>query len=917
MTLSIHSTNRLLVCLFLLGITSLSQLFSQGFSPDIVVDINGSGDFTKIQDAIDAVPDNSSIPTTIFIKRGLYDSEKLMVPGNKTNVILIGESRGQTIISYHIYDCASGGFNGRCPAADAMLWPSLSMQTSATLTILGDGFQAENLTIQNTAGPVGQAQAITVRADKVVFRNVDLKGYQDTIYFWSVGNRSYFENCLVVGRTDYIYGGGIAYFEKCEIRSWGGGWITAPSTAQNQAYGFVFDSCDVTYALNSPRAGDDGTSVALGRPWQNYPKVAWLYCDMTEKINPLGWPDKWNMAYSDTSADLHLYEYKNTGLGADMSGRANWVGIRALADSEAVYYSVDSVLGGSDGWNPAAQTALIPTYTWTGGGLTPDWLDPNNWNPVAIPDTNEAAYVNSLDTIQANGGHFVADLTLSDSAILLVTAPSQVTYLSVDRAFISSTGGNTSLDGIMRTKDSLGISTVDTFDLNTQIIGVHRIEKSGTGVIRLNSDNTDFSGFWVVSEGNMMATTTNSLGRAREVQVAGMATLTIHTSDAMNTNTALRLDSMGHLSLNANINLLEFYLGGPLQGVGVYSATTHPGLISGSGTLTVGRPTSFIFIGGGNGNWDVPAHFQPGLLPQAGDTVYNGIEMETTGFSFPADVHVQAGGRIRLRGTHSATGTFYMETGSSFSYFTSGSGFTLNAPTVIEGDVLCQMNSRNMPSHAMRLGGDFKGNGKVIVSNARAGTENTGSVILSGDNHAFTGTWDLTMPSAEVNSVATIEGNSENAFGHGRIEVAINNRVSLGHEKCAGDTLRVTLSDDGLIELKTEVYVLMATINGTSLLAGDYDATTHPEYFTGNGTLIVGRNVAIDGDMDSKQVFAFQNTLYVSGIATTIRIFDLKGRLILPENTSKSISLESLTPGVYVVKFEVDGFSGVKKILVQ
>ncbi|MCB0663563.1 MAG: hypothetical protein KDC24_12535, partial [Saprospiraceae bacterium] len=344
--------NFLSLCFLIILSAFLQKAFAQTTNPDITVALDGSGDFQKIQDAIDAVPDNHPLPTVIFIKRGLYNTEKLLVPSNKKNVVLVGESRTETIISYHIYDCGSGGFNNKCPAADAQLWQGEVIQTSATLTISGDGFIAENLTIENTAGPVGQALAITVKSDKVIFRNCIFSSYQDTIYLWGNAKRVYFESCLVIGRTDYIYGSGTAWFENSEIRSWGGGWITAPSTGLNQAHGFVFNNCQITYALNSPRAGDDGATVALGRPWHNYPKVTWMNCFMTEKINPLGWPTKWNMDYADTSSELKLYEYNNYGPGADMSGRANWVGIRALTPQELPQYTLTAVLGGIDNWDP-------------------------------------------------------------------------------------------------------------------------------------------------------------------------------------------------------------------------------------------------------------------------------------------------------------------------------------------------------------------------------------------------------------------------------------------------------------------------------------------------------------------------------------------------------------------------------------
>ena len=321
----------------------------------IIVALDGSGDFVKIQDAIDAVPSNSTIRTVIFIKNGLYNTEKLIIPADKKNISFLGEDRDKTIISYHIYDCKEGGLNNKCPAEDVAKWSGDVIKTSATLTVYGDGFHAENLTLQNTAGAVGQALAITVCSDKNTFVNCIFFGYQDTMYFMKAGKRSYFNNCLVRGRTDYIYGAGIAFFDTCEIRSFGGGWITAPSTPLDQSYGFVFSNCKITFMKGSPRPKDDTTAIALGRPWHLYPKVAWLHCNMCKEINPTGWPTLWHMDYAPTSSDLHLYEYKNTGEGAAMNNRAKWTGLRVLTDSEAKDYSVNKVMAGTDKWNPLKE----------------------------------------------------------------------------------------------------------------------------------------------------------------------------------------------------------------------------------------------------------------------------------------------------------------------------------------------------------------------------------------------------------------------------------------------------------------------------------------------------------------------------------------------------------------------------------
>ncbi|SHG53046.1 pectinesterase [Flavobacterium fluvii] len=320
-------------------------------SKNIVVALDGSGDYMKIQDAVDTVLPGQKHRTVIYIKNGLYNTEKILIPSDKKNITFKGESRDKTIISYHIYDC-KGGLNNKCPAEDVAKWTGQAIRTSATVSIQGDGFRAENITFQNTAGPVGQALAIYVTSDKNVFVNCNFLGYQDTVFLATDNTRSYFKNCLVLGRTDYIYGGGIGYFDACEIRSFGGGWITAPSTPKGQDYGFVFFKCKLTFSEKSPKENDNKQLVSLGRPWHNFPKVAWIQCEMGKEINPAGWPTIWNMQYASTSEDLHLYEYKNTGAGANMSQRANWTGIRELGSEEIHLYSLKSVLKGQDNWQP-------------------------------------------------------------------------------------------------------------------------------------------------------------------------------------------------------------------------------------------------------------------------------------------------------------------------------------------------------------------------------------------------------------------------------------------------------------------------------------------------------------------------------------------------------------------------------------
>src|SRR5690606_33269737 len=65
---------------------------------DVTVAPDGGGDFLKIQQAIDAVPDFRRNRPYIYIKDGVY-KEKLVLHSSKTNVSLIGQDVEKTIIT--------------------------------------------------------------------------------------------------------------------------------------------------------------------------------------------------------------------------------------------------------------------------------------------------------------------------------------------------------------------------------------------------------------------------------------------------------------------------------------------------------------------------------------------------------------------------------------------------------------------------------------------------------------------------------------------------------------------------------------------------------------------------------------------------------------------------------------------------
>src|SRR3954447_12833141 len=137
---------------------------------DFVVAKDGSGNFKTIQEAINAVPDIRKLETRILIKKGNY-KEKLVLAESKSFITLIGESLDSTIISYDDYHQKKNRFG-----------EEKGTSGSSGFYIYAPDFSAENITFQNTAGPVGQAVAVFVAGDRAKFMNCRFLGFQDTLY---------------------------------------------------------------------------------------------------------------------------------------------------------------------------------------------------------------------------------------------------------------------------------------------------------------------------------------------------------------------------------------------------------------------------------------------------------------------------------------------------------------------------------------------------------------------------------------------------------------------------------------------------------------------------------------------------------------------------------------------------------------
>ena len=313
----------------------------------MIVAQDGSGDFRTIQEAIDQVPQDNRERVVIHVKPGAY-YEKLHI--DKKMVTLIGEP-GQTVVTYD--DCA------------VKRWPNgqkYGTFHSYSVLVSGDDFTAEGITFENSAGPgavAGQALAVYIDADRVVFRCCRFLGPQDTIFtaplppapgsggrfnspredFERRMGRHYFENCFIAGDVDFIFGSSTAVFRECEI------FLPQPPRwiyhRRLDSSGREIRLC--VHQLPAYRRGA-AESVYLGRPW----RVRQRRCLSTPTWVNIS---KQRAGGQHREGKTVFYaEFNSFGPGAKLDQRVKWAKI--LTSEEAEEYTVENVLKGSDGWNP-------------------------------------------------------------------------------------------------------------------------------------------------------------------------------------------------------------------------------------------------------------------------------------------------------------------------------------------------------------------------------------------------------------------------------------------------------------------------------------------------------------------------------------------------------------------------------------
>lgn len=309
--------------LSLLIIFSFAQLNAQ---QKIIVAQDGTGTYTSVQQAIDAIPSGNSKPVTIFIKKGIY-KEKIIVDARKNFIHLVGENKENTILTFNNH-AGTKLENG----------DTVNTWTSASFFVYADDFRAENITFENNAGfTAGQAVALRVEGNRASFFNCRMIGFQDVLFLSGSGVKQFFKDCYIEGTTDFIFGAATAVFVNCHIHSKKNSHVTAASTNSIIPFGFVFFNCKLT-------ADSTINKVSLGRPWSPTASVTYINCWLGDHIVSEGW-NNWKNPANEATA--RFSEYHSFGPGANISARFKWS--KQLSDEEIKQYTIENILGK---WKP-------------------------------------------------------------------------------------------------------------------------------------------------------------------------------------------------------------------------------------------------------------------------------------------------------------------------------------------------------------------------------------------------------------------------------------------------------------------------------------------------------------------------------------------------------------------------------------
>ncbi len=299
----------------------------------LVVSADGTGDFNTVQGAIDWIPDNNTIPRTIFVKNGFY--EEIVYFRNKENITVLGEDREAVVIRY----ANNGVFN---PSNGHNKRAVFALEKATDINLI-------NFSIISLGEPPAQAEGLYIKGERLQVHHVTIVGSGDAL---QAAGTIYLSDTSILGFGDNVLSTGALFFNNCELGSTYGPHVWPRNTEQN--HGQVF--------LNSRfyTVGDVLTDIArspvnhgLTYP---YAEVVLLGCTL-EGIRPGGWGD----VCPDTR-NIHFWEYNSVdanGQPVNVSQRVAWSRQLTMANDAGIIANYSDPAYVLAGWTPELPATVL------------------------------------------------------------------------------------------------------------------------------------------------------------------------------------------------------------------------------------------------------------------------------------------------------------------------------------------------------------------------------------------------------------------------------------------------------------------------------------------------------------------------------------------------------------------------------
>jgi pectin methylesterase-like acyl-CoA thioesterase len=304
--------------------------------PDALrVALDGSGDFCTVQGAIDFVPEQNQSPVTITLANGIY--HEIVLISNKSGLTLRGEDRKRTQIAYANNDNLQRRLGARFRAL-------VHVENSDNLKL--ENLTLHNLTSQQPPSGAGyQAEALRVEGSHgVVLQNSEFISRQDTLL---LSGHVYVVDSRIEGDVDFVWGKGVAYFERTELHTAGRPGYVVQSRNPPGEYGYVF--VDSRFTAEPSLSGTFLARIDINE----YPgsQVAFVNCKFGSHIAPAGFLV--TPVSAQVTPELRFWEYQST----DLDGQPLNVGARSPASRQLLEEEARALRDRAKilGWDPKTR----------------------------------------------------------------------------------------------------------------------------------------------------------------------------------------------------------------------------------------------------------------------------------------------------------------------------------------------------------------------------------------------------------------------------------------------------------------------------------------------------------------------------------------------------------------------------------